>query len=305
MSTGPGFPELPGIITGSAFRPDSDEQLLQQQQQSMNWCDSPTTIASSNNNNNNANNTVTALSEDNDRLRNNNNNVSPSETRHKQQCDEFLMKQQQLMEVVVIMKEIAMLMGLIGRAVIGNCSANGLWQHSSKFQTRAKISTIPAVHHTVSAASCKTYQMTEPGCCRTSPTDAGIGCWDLHTGMGPPLSILAPPSHGLTCRRPLSRLLSTTEGTYIAGGGASGDIYLWQVATGKLLKKWNAHYRAVALLFNDDQSLLISEDRTCKVWSLSRGELLRSIVFPSIIDAIALDPEKMSSMLVVEMGKYT
>ncbi|KAK8469791.1 hypothetical protein PHAVU_005G174300, partial [Phaseolus vulgaris] len=33
-----------------------------------------------------------------------------------------------------------------------------------------------------------------------------------------------------------------------------------------------------------------SEDRTCKVWSLSRGTLLRNIVFPSVIDSIALDP---------------
>ncbi|KAL6985077.1 hypothetical protein U1Q18_018455 [Sarracenia purpurea var. burkii] len=33
-----------------------------------------------------------------------------------------------------------------------------------------------------------------------------------------------------------------------------------------------------------------SEDRTCKVWSLSKGKLLRNIVFPSIIDAVALEP---------------
>ncbi|GMG98710.1 hypothetical protein Nepgr_000550 [Nepenthes gracilis] len=33
-----------------------------------------------------------------------------------------------------------------------------------------------------------------------------------------------------------------------------------------------------------------SEDRTCKVWSLSKGRLLRNIEFPSIINAIALDP---------------
>ncbi|CAI0465165.1 unnamed protein product [Linum tenue] len=33
-----------------------------------------------------------------------------------------------------------------------------------------------------------------------------------------------------------------------------------------------------------------SEDRTCKVWSLSKGELLRSVVFPCIINAIVLDP---------------
>ncbi|KAF3628155.1 protein ROOT INITIATION DEFECTIVE 3 isoform X1 [Capsicum chacoense] len=223
----------------------------------------------------------------------------------------------------------------------------------------------------------------------SSPTDAGIGCWDLHTGAEHlRYRSCSSPSHGLTCiggrflassqsqphntkssssgsilywswnkpqvevksfpAEPINPLVSNGEGTFIAGGGASGDIYLWQVATGKLLKKWQAHYRGVTcLLFNDDQSLLISgsedgsvrvwslimvfddllrgkarqpyeysfsehslkvtdvvigygganaivvsasEDRTCKVWSLSRGKLLRNIVFPTIIDAIALDP---------------
>nr|XP_009388380.1 PREDICTED: protein ROOT INITIATION DEFECTIVE 3-like isoform X1 [Musa acuminata subsp. malaccensis] len=32
-----------------------------------------------------------------------------------------------------------------------------------------------------------------------------------------------------------------------------------------------------------------SEDRTCKIWSLYEGLLLRSITFPSIIDAIVMD----------------
>lgn len=147
---------------------------------------------------------------------------------------------------------------------------------------------------------------------------------------------------------PIKPLAANREGTYIAGGGLSGDIYFWEVASGRLLKKWHAHYRAVTcLVFSDDESLLISgaedgcvrvwslfmifddlrreeaghlyehsfsehtlrvtdivtgygggnaiivsasEDRTCKVWSLSTGRLLRNVVFPSIIDAIALDP---------------
>ena len=44
-----------------------------------------------------------------------------------------------------------------------------------------------------------------------------------------------------------------------------------QVATGRQLRKWNAHYRAVTcLVFSDDDSLLISgsEDGSVKVWSL-------------------------------------
>ncbi|XP_028787116.1 LOW QUALITY PROTEIN: protein ROOT INITIATION DEFECTIVE 3-like [Neltuma alba] len=147
---------------------------------------------------------------------------------------------------------------------------------------------------------------------------------------------------------PIGPLAANHPGTYIASGGLSGDIYFWELETGRLLKKWHAHYRAVTcLVFSEDDSLLISgsedgcirvwsmftifddlkrqeaghlyehsfsehtlsvtdivigyggcnaiiisaaEDRTCKVWSLSRGTLLRNIVFPPLIDAIALDP---------------
>ncbi|CAI9777764.1 unnamed protein product [Fraxinus pennsylvanica] len=220
----------------------------------------------------------------------------------------------------------------------------------------------------------------------SSPTDAGISCWNLHTGAEHlRFKTCSSPPHGLASvagrflassqirdpksssgsilywswnkpqvevksfpAGPVKPLLSNSEGTYIVGGGISGGIYLWEVATGNLLKKWHAHYRGVTqMVFNDDQSLLISgsedgcvrvwslfkifgganreeaknlyeysfhehtlkvtdikigcggcnaiivsasEDRTCKVWSLSTGELLRNIVFPSIIDAIALDP---------------
>lgn len=220
----------------------------------------------------------------------------------------------------------------------------------------------------------------------SSPTDAGISCWDLRSGSEHlRFRSCSSSPHGLISvagrficssqlreskastgsilywswnkpqvevksfpEEPIKPLVSNSEGTYLVGGGASGDIYLWEVATGKLLKKWNGHYRAVScLLFSDDESLLISgsddgyvrvwsllmifddmrqneakhlyeysfsehtlritdivagyggcnailvsasEDRTCKIWSLSIGKLLRSIVFPSIIDAVALDP---------------
>ncbi|XP_022768748.1 protein ROOT INITIATION DEFECTIVE 3 isoform X2 [Durio zibethinus] len=184
----------------------------------------------------------------------------------------------------------------------------------------------------------------------SSSIDCGIGCWDLQTGAEQlRYKTCASPPHGLTsvgCRflacsqlrdpsatsghvfywswfkpqaevksfpaEPIKPLAANSEGSYIVGGGSSGDIYFWEVATGRLLRKWHAHYRAVtSLVFSEDNSLLISgsedgcvrvwslfiaiivsasEDRTCKVWSLFRGRLLRNIVFPSIIDAIALDP---------------
>lgn len=220
----------------------------------------------------------------------------------------------------------------------------------------------------------------------SSATDAGISCWELHSGAERlrHRSCCSTP-HGLAAvgdqflassqlrdskttagsifywswNKPMvevkcfpseviNPLVANSEGTYIIGGGVSGHLFLWEVATGKLLKKWHAHYRAVTcLVFSDDQSLLISgaedgcvriwslisifdnlwrekakniyeysfsehslkvtdivtgyggcnaiivtasEDRTCKVWSLSRGKLIRNIVFPSIIDAVAMDP---------------
>ncbi|CAD5325280.1 unnamed protein product [Arabidopsis thaliana] len=219
----------------------------------------------------------------------------------------------------------------------------------------------------------------------SSSIDEGIGSWDLKTGTEQlQFKPCASPSHGLTAVgekflassqlsarntsgsifywswtkpqaevksypvEPIKALAANNEGTYLVGGGISGDIYLWEVATGKLLKKWHGHYRSVTcLVFSGDDSLLVSgsqdgsirvwslirlfddfqrqqgntlyehnfnehtmsvtdividyggcnaviisssEDRTCKVWSLSRGKLLKNIIFPSVINALALDP---------------
>ncbi|XP_068643446.1 protein ROOT INITIATION DEFECTIVE 3-like [Aristolochia californica] len=221
----------------------------------------------------------------------------------------------------------------------------------------------------------------------SSSVDAGISCWELHSGAEQlRYRGCSSPPHGLTCvaRRflassqlrgssssssgsvfywswnktqpevksfpvePINPLACNSDGTYIVGGGASGDIYLWEVASGQLLKQWHGHYRSVTcLVFSDDESFLISgaedgcvrvwslcrlfdimgdtmssqpyensftehtlkvtdvvcgyggcsaiiisasEDRTCKVWSLPKGNLLRNVVFPSIIYSIALDP---------------
>ncbi|CAH2064730.1 unnamed protein product [Thlaspi arvense] len=220
----------------------------------------------------------------------------------------------------------------------------------------------------------------------SSSIDGGIGSWDLETGTEQlRFKPCASPAHGLTAvgekflaasqlrngsassgsiffwswNKPqvevrsfpvesIKALAANSEGSYIVGGGTSGDIYLWEVETGKLLKKWHGHYRSVTcLVFSGDDSLLVSgsqdgsvrvwslirlfddfqrqqggtlyehnfsehtmpvtdividyggcnalivsasEDRTCKVWSLSKGKLLRNIIFPSAINALSLDP---------------
>ncbi|KAK4786531.1 hypothetical protein SAY86_010364 [Trapa natans] len=220
----------------------------------------------------------------------------------------------------------------------------------------------------------------------SSSANGGISCWDLLTGTEQLLhKSCASSPHGLTCigqsliassqysppssasgsicywswdrpqvevksfpAEPIGPLVANSEGSYLLGGGVSGEIYLWEVATGKLLMRWRAHHRSVTCLaFSDDDSIIVSgaehgevrvwslygifedalkrdqthlymhslndhskkitdivvgyggqnaifvtasEDKTCKVWSLSHGILLRSILFPSMINAIALDP---------------
>ncbi|CAO2821522.1 unnamed protein product [Amaranthus hypochondriacus] len=141
----------------------------------------------------------------------------------------------------------------------------------------------------------------------SSNVDGTVGCWDIHTGAEQlRYKSCFSPSHGLisiagrflassqigepstsgsilywSWHKPqpevksflaelIKPLVSNREGTYLFGGG-SCHIYLWEVFTGRLLKKWHAHYLAVSCLtLSDDESLLISgaEDGGVRVWSL-------------------------------------
>ncbi|RDX64740.1 Protein ROOT INITIATION DEFECTIVE 3, partial [Mucuna pruriens] len=66
-------------------------------------------------------------------------------------------------------------------------------------------------------------------------------------------------------------LSSTSDGIYLVGGALSGNAYLWDVTSGKLLKAWRAHNKSVnCMLFSDDNSFLISssDDGMICVWSM-------------------------------------
>lgn len=155
---------------------------------------------------------------------------------------------------------------------------------------------------------------------------------------------------------PIGPLACTSDGSYVVGGGVSGRLYIWEVASGRLLRVWAGHYKAITcLVFSDDESLLISGaddgfvnvwpllrvldlpedggaqgkmqvsylytwsghtlgitglfcgcggssaiivscsfDTLCKVWSLASGSLLRTIKFPTAINAVVLDPGEYS-----------
>ncbi|KAM7471506.1 hypothetical protein LguiA_009689 [Lonicera macranthoides] len=66
-------------------------------------------------------------------------------------------------------------------------------------------------------------------------------------------------------------LSCTSDGIYLAGGTPSGNIYIWEVTTGRLLKKWRGHNVSLtSLAFSNDCSLFISgsEDGMIVIWSM-------------------------------------
>ena len=67
-------------------------------------------------------------------------------------------------------------------------------------------------------------------------------------------------------------LVSSTDGTWLVAGGASGSIYAWEASTGCLLGVCKAHYRAVSCLaFALDDSVIVSgsDDAMVHVWDLA------------------------------------
>uniref|UniRef100_A0A5B7A004 Uncharacterized protein n=2 Tax=Davidia involucrata TaxID=16924 RepID=A0A5B7A004_DAVIN len=146
--------------------------------------------------------------------------------------------------------------------------------------------------------------------CSDRTMSIGITIWDMESGNHlVHIPTCASPPHGLICLRkqylvasqihrhgsfgggsiiiwPLNKpqaplrcypieaigpVSCTMKGVYLAGGAYSGNIYIWEVSSRRLLKNWHAHHKSVTcLVFSNDDSLLISgsEDGMIIVWPL-------------------------------------
>ena len=63
-----------------------------------------------------------------------------------------------------------------------------------------------------------------------------------------------------------------------------GEISLWDVATGKVVKRWRAHDRRIRAVVHAGHAALLASsdtDRTVKLWDTSNGELLWESTTPS------------------------
>ncbi|KAJ4838481.1 hypothetical protein Tsubulata_021076 [Turnera subulata] len=202
--------------------------------------------------------------------------------------------------------------------------------------------------------------------CGDRSMGTGITIWDMETGdriMHIPTC--ASPAHGMCCLRrqflvasqvnkhgsvgggaiftwPLNKpqqplrsypieaigpLACTLDGLYLAGGSPSGNAYLWEVTSGRLLKTWRAHRKTLKCLMmvssvcedSGKQSSLLhyssehkssitgfvttsgsanpafissSLDSTCKAWDLVCGRLIQTQQYPVGIAAILLHPSE-------------
>ena len=93
--------------------------------------------------------------------------------------------------------------------------------------------------------------------------------WSWPTGRDTPHLRCAAPEV-LRC------VAASSDGLYVAAGGASsGRLYVWEVATGALLRGWEGHYRPVtALCFTDDDSHLISGGAEAIIHAWRLGDIV-------------------------------
>jgi pre-rRNA-processing protein IPI3 len=160
--------------------------------------------------------------------------------------------------------------------------------------------------------------------------------------------------HKFFVGEPMGTIAASPDGHFFAAGSLTGAAYIWEVPTGRLVRTWPAHFKAVsAMCFAAQGSVLVtggedtvvsawslaslldpaaggggaapapmyswaehslpvtalacggggggggggaavlvasaSADRTCKLWTLGGGHLLRTIALPAALGAVALD----------------
>ena len=80
------------------------------------------------------------------------------------------------------------------------------------------------------------------------------------------------PAYRMQVPEKLGCVACTADGAHLAAGGASGKLYLWQLASGRLLLAWDAHFKActaVAACAHDGLLVTAGADAIVLVWSFA------------------------------------
>ena len=101
---------------------------------------------------------------------------------------------------------------------------------------------------------------------------------------------------GLDRQAPVNAIAFSPDGSLIASGSEDHEVRLWQVATGRLIRRLEGHSSAVtAVAFSPDGNTIdsASNDRTVRLWDARSGRPLRTLqghVYH--VYAIAFDPRR-------------
>ena len=90
----------------------------------------------------------------------------------------------------------------------------------------------------------------------------------------------------------LTSLVFSPDGKYLATGGASGTVHLWDIGTGQSVMKLEGHtYVVYALAISPDGKRLASTswDGSAKIWDLTLGRELLTI--PDQWTGVAFSPD--------------
>eukprot|EP00035_Acanthoeca_spectabilis_P003089 m.91198 g.91198 ORF g.91198 m.91198 type:complete len:273 (-) comp11924_c0_seq1:2049-2867(-) len=89
--------------------------------------------------------------------------------------------------------------------------------------------------------------------------------------------------------------LAITDGPLVTGH-LSGDIFSWYVKSSTVIHNYQGHTRRVhTLLLADNTLYSASTDGTLRVWDMSNGAQMRSMVVPTDVHAIAVSPGRIYS----------
>ena len=117
----------------------------------------------------------------------------------------------------------------------------------------------------------------------------------LLVAQGEPIQDIDKIIEALDRRSPVSAVAFSPDGALIASGSEDHMVRVWQVATGRLMRRLEGHSSAVnAVAFSPDGSTIASaaNDRTVRLWDASSGRLLRTLQgHVYYVYAVAFDPQ--------------